>query len=133
MLVAEIHGKYMSDARLDEDYLTSSVFGHLRYVPPGPFWLALLGRAVSLPVERECMTADRYIRRSVGRQISSYSKLEAYFWPRHPLGEPDLVLCFRAVDASPVVVLIEAKLEAAKSSRGEQDQLARYLRILDKL
>jgi hypothetical protein len=31
MLVAEIHRKGLEEARNHEDYLTSTVFGHLRY------------------------------------------------------------------------------------------------------
>ena len=33
MLLAEIHGKTLAEGRNGEDYLTSAVFGHLRYVP----------------------------------------------------------------------------------------------------
>jgi hypothetical protein len=133
MLLAEIHGKYVSEARSDEDYLTSTVFGHLRYVPPGPFWETVLSRATSLPVAGRCSTAAEYIKRRAGQAISSYTTLEAHFWPRHAMEEPDLVLCFRAATAPPVVVLIEAKLESGKSGTGEQDQLVRYLRILDRV
>ncbi len=49
MLLAEIHGKHLADARDDEDYLTSSVFGHLRYIPPGSFWNSVAFRVGSSP------------------------------------------------------------------------------------
>lgn len=42
MLVAENHGKYLKEAHNHEDYLTSSVFGHLRCIPPSQFWSALI-------------------------------------------------------------------------------------------
>jgi hypothetical protein len=49
VLLAEIHGKTLEVARDNEDYLTSAVFGHLRYVAPGLFWDELLKRAKGLP------------------------------------------------------------------------------------
>ena len=50
MLLAEIHGKSEVSVRDHEDYLTSTVFGHLRYVRPGPFWTGLFSRAITLPI-----------------------------------------------------------------------------------
>jgi hypothetical protein len=38
MLMAEIRGHGRPETQDDEDYLTSSVFGHLRYIPPSVFW-----------------------------------------------------------------------------------------------
>ncbi|HEV2470150.1 MAG TPA: hypothetical protein VGS78_13245 [Candidatus Sulfotelmatobacter sp.] len=133
MLVAEIHGKYVREARSSEDYLTSAVFGHLRYVPPGPFWETLFELAISLPINRRLISAGEYIREHAGRSLSSYTNLRAIFWPNHPKGIPDVVLHFHASKASPVVIIIEAKLEAGKSGTGDDDQLARYLGLLDSL
>lgn len=36
MLLAEIHCKIVREALDNEDYITSAVFGHLRYIPPVP-------------------------------------------------------------------------------------------------
>ena len=45
MLVGEIHGKGMPEATNHEDYLTSVIFDHLRYVPPSHFWEDLFSQA----------------------------------------------------------------------------------------
>ncbi len=133
MLVAEIHGKYVAEARNFEDYLTSAVFGHLRYIKPGPFWDALFDIASSLPIGSLATTASQRIHREIGRSLGSFENLDAIFWPEHAEGIPDLVLHFSGDHSRSVVILIEAKLTATKSGTGEYDQLARYLRILDSL
>lgn len=133
MLIAEIHGSYVVDARNYEDYLTSAVFGHLRYIKPGPFWNALFNRAISQPIESEQMTASELIHHEAGCSLSSFSSLDAIFWPGHDEGVPDLVLHFSGNQSRPVVIIIEAKLNAGKSGFGDHDQLARYMRILDSL
>jgi hypothetical protein len=133
MLIAEIHGLYVPEARNSEDYLTSAVFGHLRYVKPGPFWEALFDLAISQPIGSDRMTAGELIRLETGCPLSSFTSLEAIFWPEHKQGIPDLVLHFSGNQTRSVVVLVEAKLDAGKSGHGEYDQLARYLRILDSL
>jgi hypothetical protein len=132
MLIAEIHGRYIHEARSCEDYLTSAVFGHLRYIPPGAFWQALFDFAISMPVEGKSITASRFIEARSGTPLSLYEKLDAIFWPCHPqLGEPDLILHFSANGAPSVIVIVEAKLDSGKS--GERDQLSRYLHVLDSL
>ena len=133
MLIAEIHGKYVLEARSFEDYLTSSVFGHLRYIKPGPFWDALFEMAVSQPIESSVISVSERIRRQTGYPLSTFAKLQAIFWPEHKEGIPDLILHFFGNHVQSVVILIEAKLTATKSSIGEHDQLAKYLRILDSL
>jgi hypothetical protein len=106
MLLAEIHGLYVREGRSSEDYLTSTIFGHLRY---GPFWEALFELAVSLPVKNRRMIASEYIRERAGRSLSSYASLQAIFCPTHPKGTPDVVLHFQASGAAPVVIVIEAQ------------------------
>jgi len=133
MLLAEIHGKYLADARDFEDYLTSSVFGHLRYVPPGFFWMAFLRRCRSLPHEGAELTAYDYLRELAGAGIEKYDSLRAVFWPRHPKGQPDLLLVFKGLSLPSIVVCIEAKLNAGKSGFEERDQLKRYLEACDSL
>ncbi len=133
MLVAEIHGKYVLEARTFEDYLTSAVFGHLRYIKPGSFWDALFDIAVSQPIELTVITANERIRKETGCSLGSFGALNALFWPEHKEGIPDLILHFYGNQPRSVVILIEAKLYAAKSSTGEHDQLAKYLRILNSL
>ncbi len=132
MLLAEIRGKYEESARNNEDYLTSTVFSHLRYVSPGSFWSTLLGKARTLPVEG----TERLFAEVLGTDyaVNSYQTLKVHFWPRCAgLGEPELALCFTGESQKPLVVLVEVKLWASKSGLGEHDQLMRYLRIADQI
>jgi len=132
MLLAEIHGKYDAAIRDNEDYLTSAIFSHLRYVPPGPFWLAFCSRAKTLPIQgvEESLTAV------LGEEYSPtrYETLDVRFWPKSAgLGEPELAICFTGSGQAPLVVLVEVKLWSPKSGHGEHDQLMRYLRIADSI
>jgi len=133
VLLAEIHGKYVADAQGFEDYLTSSVFGHLRYVPPCFFWDAFLRRCRSLPREGAELTAYDYLRELAGVGVEKYESLRAIFWPKHPKGEPDLLLVFTGLNLPSIVVCVEAKLNAGKSGFEDSDQLARYLHACDSL
>jgi hypothetical protein len=133
MLLAEIHGHGIGEVERNEDYLTSAVFGHLRYVPPGIFWEEFFLRAKGLPGEEGEGTLAGYIAKR-GPRISEFSTLEVHFWPSHPrFGQPDVLLHFVKAGARPVVVLIEVKLWSEKSGTGEDDQLVRYLRVLNDL
>lgn len=133
MLVAEIHGHTVPEVAGSEDYLTSAVFGHLRYIPPAVFWEEFFARAVGLPLLGSEPTLLDFLTNS-GVRLREYTSLETLFWPTHPLlGTPDLVLCFSAPRRPPVVLIIEAKLWAGKSGIGEHDQLFRYLRLLGSL
>jgi len=131
MLIAELHGKVVEEALSSEDYLTSAVFGELRHVRPGNFWRCLLHKARSLPIGGAELNVATCIEGAAGIAISQYESVEIVFWPQHPLGEPDLVLIFRSPSAAPVVVVVEAKLNAGKSGCGPDDQLARYLCMCD--
>ena len=134
MLLAEIHGKTLQVARDSEDYLTSTVFGHLRYVPPRLFWPALVAAAKRVPVPGACETSLGQALAARGIDPAKYERLEARFWKSHPaLGEPDLLLLFAGGPQPPLVVLIEAKLWSGKSGVEENDQLVRYLGVLDDL
>lgn len=66
MLLVEIRGHALNAAIGDEDYLTSVVFGHLRYVPPSVFWEDFLADqevSVLRVTSRKCV-------RSVSRRIT---------------------------------------------------------------
>ncbi len=111
MLLAEIHGKSVPEAQGSEDYLTSAVFGHLRYVPADVFWPELFAAAgLTLP--------------------AGATELDVQFWPRTEFGEPDLILTFSYPDSPALVVIIEVKLWSGKSGTGEHDQLVKYLRAV---
>ncbi len=134
MLLAEIHGKTLQVARNSEDYLTSAVFGHLRYVPPVLFWPDLFAAAQSVPGSDGHETSLWHVLTSRGTDPARYDLLDARFWRFHPtLGEPDLLLLFTGGTQPPLVVLVEAKLWSGKSGTEERDQLVRYLGILDDL
>ena len=131
MLVAEIHGKKRPEVQDDEDYLTSAVFGHLRYVSPNPFWARLWSRALSLPIEGRERSLDE-IAREHGLDPSSYPDVAIAFWPRHSsFGIPEMAICFTGNAQQPLIVLVEVKLWSLKSGSGEFDQLKRYLQIAD--
>ena len=132
MLLAEINGKYDVAVRDHEDYLTSTVFSHLRYVRPGRFWAALFSKAKALPVQGIEKTLTEVIGDS--HDISRYEMLDVRFWPKCPgLGEPELAMSFSGGCQTPLVVLVEVKLWSPKSGQGKHDQLMRYLQIADSL
>lgn len=134
MLLAEIHGKTLQSARDSEDYLTSTVFGHLRYVQPPHFWPDLLAAAKSVPLPGGNEVSLLHVLDSSGFGPRNYTRLEARFWRPHPtLGEPDLLLLFSGGTQQPLALLVEAKLWSGKSGTGEWDQLVRYLGVLDRL
>jgi hypothetical protein len=127
MFLAEIHGHILEAASGDEDYLTSAVFGHLRYVSPTVFWEDFLAETKGFPVET-CLCQVLSTR---GLRISEYASLKIHFWPSHAeFGEPDLVLCFSGNGLRPLVLLTEVKLWSGKSGNGEDDQLVKYAKIL---
>jgi hypothetical protein len=134
MLLAEIHGKSLEQARESEDYLTSAVFGHLRYVPPGPFWDDLLNRARGMPGADGREPSLGRVLADAGLAPSSYASMAAHFWKYHPAhGEPDLLLTFTGPGRPSLTLLVEVKLWSGKSGSGADDQLVRYLRILEDL
>lgn len=134
MLLAEIHGKRLEATRNSEDYLTSTVFGHLRYIAPRLFWDELFTRAKGLPGRDGQELSLGHWLADTDCSPSLYTRLQTYFWSIHPNhGEPDLILVFSGGELLPLVLLIEVKLRSEKSGNGDNDQLARYLRILDDL
>lgn len=125
MLVAETRGKRLKEAENHEDYLTSSTFGHLRYIKPNLFWHELLSKAKPSTHDESPLTTK------LPYSIAEYENLQSYFWHRGEYGEPDLILRFTGDGLPPIIILIEVKLWSSKS--GEKDQLAKYFDILDDL
>lgn len=129
MLLAELHGKRFPEAEGQEDWLTSAVFGNLRHVPPSVFWKSLFSRAQSVGAIQVSLASEL---NAVGVRFKNFTKLTIIFWQNCPnYGEPDLILRFTGPHVCPLIVLIEVKLNSAKSSSGQDDQLARYLALLD--
>lgn len=128
MLIAENHGKIVPEAETSEDYLTSAVFGHLRYIPPGEFWPQLIEAC------RPAMIDQAPLASAIDPPLASYSQLCIEFWRYDPVhGEPDLILHFSGDDVPDLTLMIEVKLFSGKSNTGERDQLAAYLKMLDSL
>jgi len=126
MLQALLRGKLSRDHEQIEDILTSNVFGLLRYDDP-ELTLAFLSRA-TLPDGKRAL--DSFLLQSAGISI------RWEFWPWWPAAagcsacEPDVVITLESPDRPRIYVLIEAKLNAAKSSLADErpfpsDQLAR--------
>jgi hypothetical protein len=130
MLVAEARGKAEGSIENCEDYLTSAVFGHLRYLPPSLFWASLFRRAKQSTSEG--VSLNDYLS-SFDCAVFSYSSVDVAFWRLHPeFGEPDLLLTFSHPDRQPLTILIEVKLWSSKSGTGkDNDQLCRYFQALE--
>src|SRR4051794_12109259 len=107
MLLAEIHGKTLQAARDCEDYLTSTVFGHLRYISPAVFWPVLLAAARGMPQADGDEPSLLGTLRTGGTDPAAYGRLEVWFWRAHPtLGEPDLLLLFSGGPQPPLALLV---------------------------
>jgi Holliday junction resolvase-like predicted endonuclease len=129
MLIAEIHGKRFPEAEGQEDWLTSAVFGHLRHIPPGIFWPDLFNRAFTIG-ENPSSLYSRVC--AAGVQLANYSDLDILFWKCFDgYGEPDIILQFSGGTQAPLIVIVEVKLNSGKSGVGEDDQLKRYLELMD--
>jgi hypothetical protein len=127
MLLAEIHGKYAEVIEANEDYLTSAVFGHLRLVPQNELWRALFEAARSVDGSNVSLM-EELAAAGVTLAIDCVPKM--LFWPMTSCGEPDILVHFSSSSGRPVVIVIEVKLYAQKSSVGEDDQLCRYFNLL---
>ncbi len=131
MLLAEIRGKRTASIADNEDYLTSAVFGHLRYIPPKTFWADFFSAAKSYRVDGTETTLGQVLTENEF-SIQAFTDLKAFFWPKHSvLGEPDLLLCFSGGGCQPLAVMVEVKLGATKGGSHTNDQLVQYLRILE--
>lgn len=133
-MIDGIHGKDVPEARDHEDSLTSDVFGHLQYLPPGVFWPELFANA------RDATEAERDLRTAVERTreddpnfpLEQCTRLEIEFWPYcNGIGEPDMKLTFHDHEDRPrCTIFAEVKFHAAKSGTDDDDQLARYMKLV---
>ena len=93
MLLAELHGHNSRELADDEDFLTSTVFGHLRYVRPQLFWESLFSKALGLDTGKRRTLSDSLKVR--GCEFTRLTTVDVYFWPKHEaFGVPDLLLYF---------------------------------------
>ena len=129
MLIAEIHGKRFPEAEGQEDWLTSAVFGHLRHIPPEVFWADLFDRAIAVGADHESLHSRI---KSAGISLNAYLKLEVFFWKScGEYGEPDLIIRFEGGQQAPLIAIVQVKLNSGKSGTGNDDQLTKYLELLD--
>ena len=129
-MIDGIHGKDVREAREHEDSLTSDVFGHLRYLPPGVFWPELFANA------RDATEYERDLRKVLeddpNFSLEQCTRLEIEFWPYYDgIGEPDMKLTFRDHEDRPrCTIFAEVKFHAEKSGTDDDDQLARYMKLV---
>jgi hypothetical protein len=129
MLLAEINGKPCPEVEGLEDLITSAVFGQLRLIAPPRFWPELFRRAKTVETPNRSLSD---VLLSLNTDPSLYTQVEIRFWRSlFAYGEPDLLIHFTGDTVSPLIMLIEVKLNSGKSGFGERDQLARYLSLLD--
>jgi hypothetical protein len=118
MFEAEFAGKLPEISR-GEDYLTSCVFGALKYLPPEEGLLPVLRKSIDY-------STKKFFQLPFGLEQVSY-----FFWPKFSDGEPDLVFILSA-GLSKFILCVEVKYYSSKSSTGERDQLKRYYEGLEK-
>jgi hypothetical protein len=119
MIEAVLRGKVSDQVMDDEDLLTSTVWGLLKYRSLRPILTAFLSKAT--------LYGNDGIK--FGGQISGKlldtDHLKFEFWPRDPdFGEPDLL-----IEVGDLALLVEVKFHAQLSG---EDQLQRYWRLLNK-
>lgn len=128
MFEADIAGK-LPELADREDYLTSCVFGALKYLPPNKGLLPVLAAAKN---HRLGISLGEYCQRE-DMQLTAISEAQLIFWPRcsepRP-SEPDLVVILRGGPRS-FILPIEVKYFAGKHGEQEDDQLMRYYCALE--
>jgi len=132
MLVCEVRGgRTLRSKGLQEDYLTSAVFGHLRYLPPECFWPSLFGKAEAC--DDSGSLHDLLVNE--GLNVARYESLTVDFWPwkGKRIGRPDLIMKFKGSNMRTLRIVMEVKLQSRKSRKGRgkrRDQLADYCKLL---
>lgn len=138
MIHALTQGKWNRDA-VDEDMLTSTVFGVLKHLPASEVLIPLLGHARDEGGQPGGSLHDAltHAAASAGSALTDYTRADVLFWPEHEdQGEPDLLVVVSGQDAKakPLLMLVEVKLWSGKSrTRNRDDQLCRYLTALHDL
>lgn len=131
MIQAILHGK-LPELENVEDLLTSTVFGTLRYLPPGDALIPFLEKAVLYDQNRTRLCQYLPVK---GINLRNYQTVSYVFWPRVPVhGEPDLILLFsnNKEEEPDLLIVVEAKFKSSKSGTGEHDQLKMYYKAIHK-
>ena len=121
-MIAGIKGKDIREARDHEDSLTSAVFGHLRYLPPGVFWPKLFGKAVNAARDKQNLSDV------LKERLKQCTKMEIVFWEYYEvIGEPDMILKFYDhKNQTLITIVVEVKFHSGESG----NQLARYMKLV---
>ena len=121
MFEADLRGELPELTRY-EDYLTSCVFGALKYLPPQSGLLPLLRASTN---QRLGISLADYLERE-DIDLTDCRGAQYLFWPRSAeYGEPDLVVIL-GTQAGCFLLPIEVKFFSGKHGVQEDDQLARY-------
>lgn len=110
MAIAELHGKH-----LEEDLLTSDVFGAFKYLPPSLGLLPFLAKAKPFVEDAAPLSCDA--------GDASY-----YFWPRAGRREPDLLILLKPTTLGaanalgpPSALIVEVKYHSPKHNLFNED------------
>lgn len=121
MFEVELAGK-LPELRAHEDYLTSCIFGALKYLPPNDGLFPLLNSSFNYRLN---MSLESYLKLQ-NMELNNFDKVQFHFWPRSSTyGEPDLVITLEGKLGS-FLIPIEIKYFSGKHGEGEEDQLMRY-------
>ena len=126
MLIACIRGKVGDPKKLREDFLTSAVFGLLKYFPPSIVWPTLLAKVTACRDDKSVLD---YAKRE-GLDFAGYESVDIRFWERKGHNEPDMVIQFKGPKQPTLQLITEVKLRSLRNVRGKDDQLGRYMRLL---
>lgn len=130
MFEAELNRK-LPELRAHEDYLTSCIFGALKYLPPNDALFPFLNSSFNYRLNT---SLENHLKLQ-NMELSHFDKVQFHFWPRSSIyGEPDLVLTLEGTLGS-FIIPVEIKYFSEKQGEKEEDQLRRYyiaLSMIDK-
>lgn len=118
---AELKHK-LPELKAREDYLTSCIFGVLKYLPPNEALFPFLNSSFNYRLN---VHLENYLELQ-NRELTSFDKVRFHFWPRSSIyGEPDLIITLQGPTGS-FLISIEIKYFSQKHGEEEEDQLRRY-------
>ena len=121
MFEAELRNK-LPELKAHEDYLTSCIFGALKYLPPNEALFPFLNRSFNYRLKTNL---ENYLKLQ-NMELTDFDKVQFHFWPRSPIyGEPDLVITIEGTSGS-FLIPMEIKYFSGKHGEKEEDQLRRY-------
>lgn len=129
MIEAIINNKFTGN-KFDEDMLTSTIFGTLKYIDATLLLIPFIESAYLYDEER---TPFWKKLRTEGIELRCYQDVEYIFWSSNDkYGEPDLVIIFKnhIHNHDDFLIIIEAKFKSGKSGIADKDQLGRYYKAI---